>query len=346
MQNFESHKASVFTFAPGVNVIAGESDAGKSAVLRALLWVIKNTPGGDSIRSWGAKEPTIVAIKVDGHTITKTRDKKGTTYNLDGEIYRAVGKGVPQRISSLLNINDINTQFQFDSPFLLGNDCSPGDVAQHFNEVAHLDLITKSASNINKWTLAKEAELKNKQAQYKELYGSLAKFSDIDALEADMLGIEELCRKEKTLRASSARLDVAIAEIGTTEENIKKYSKLLQLEGSVDEVLGLVDFKMEIEMQRDDLCSDIDQIITAERSIKRLSPLLGLENDVEAGMGLLQVKADIEGNMSRLHWLVQTIKRNGKEICKANATIQDLTSQLPKVCPTCGQPMKEVCDAS
>jgi len=54
IQNYQSHKDSTLEFDPGVNVIVGSTDSGKTAIIRALRWLIWNRPNGDSFRStWG-----------------------------------------------------------------------------------------------------------------------------------------------------------------------------------------------------------------------------------------------------------------------------------------------------
>jgi len=50
IQNFQSHKDSLLEFDPGVNVIVGSSDSGKTAVIRALRWLVWNRPSGDAFR--------------------------------------------------------------------------------------------------------------------------------------------------------------------------------------------------------------------------------------------------------------------------------------------------------
>jgi exonuclease SbcC len=44
--NFQSHVKSVLKLSPGINVICGPSDSGKSAIIRGLRWVIENQPTG------------------------------------------------------------------------------------------------------------------------------------------------------------------------------------------------------------------------------------------------------------------------------------------------------------
>jgi len=51
LENYESHKRSEVVFDPGFNVIVGPSDSGKSALLRALYWVLEGKVAGDGFRS-------------------------------------------------------------------------------------------------------------------------------------------------------------------------------------------------------------------------------------------------------------------------------------------------------
>ena len=41
---FQSHADSTIEFDPGVNVLIGQSDSGKTAVVRALDWALNNRP--------------------------------------------------------------------------------------------------------------------------------------------------------------------------------------------------------------------------------------------------------------------------------------------------------------
>ena len=54
IKNWQSHKDTKLDFVNGVNVIIGVPNSGKTAVLRALLWLIENRPKGASqfMPSW------------------------------------------------------------------------------------------------------------------------------------------------------------------------------------------------------------------------------------------------------------------------------------------------------
>ena len=54
--NFQSHKDSFIEFSPNDTVLIGTSNSGKTAVLRALDWILKNRPLGTSFIRHGASE--------------------------------------------------------------------------------------------------------------------------------------------------------------------------------------------------------------------------------------------------------------------------------------------------
>ena len=44
--NFQSHLNTVIELHPGLNILVGESDQGKTAIIRALRWLFYNEPRG------------------------------------------------------------------------------------------------------------------------------------------------------------------------------------------------------------------------------------------------------------------------------------------------------------
>ena len=90
IEGYQSHTNSTFRLSPGLTVITGPSDAGKTAIIRALRWFAFNEPTGEAflhtIRNPdGSVKEAVDQVKVsvtfdNGITITKTRRKGKTTY--------------------------------------------------------------------------------------------------------------------------------------------------------------------------------------------------------------------------------------------------------------------------
>ena len=47
IKNFQSHAHTIINFDEGINIVQGTSNAGKSAINRAIVWALGNKPRGD-----------------------------------------------------------------------------------------------------------------------------------------------------------------------------------------------------------------------------------------------------------------------------------------------------------
>ena len=70
IENFQDHTDTVINLEKGINLITGSSDAGKSAALRAINFVLHNQPRGDAFVQLGSNE-TRVAIEFSDGTVAQ-----------------------------------------------------------------------------------------------------------------------------------------------------------------------------------------------------------------------------------------------------------------------------------
>lgn len=148
VKNFQKFRKKRIEFDPHVTVLTGQTNAGKSTLIRALRWLCLNLPTGDAFTHFdGAKKlkDCKVTLGVDGKVITRERGKDNK-YQLDSSVYQAFGSSVPQDIETLLNLDEHNFQMQLDSPFFFL--LSPGEVAKELNRVVNLELIDTTLSSL------------------------------------------------------------------------------------------------------------------------------------------------------------------------------------------------------
>ena len=112
--NFESHKHTVLDISKGVNAIIGESEHGKSAILRAIYWVSFNRPSGDEFRSkWGGD--TKVTLSLDEYQIVREKSKKENCYKIINNTNKkekklsGFGQSVPKEVVDILKITSLLT---------------------------------------------------------------------------------------------------------------------------------------------------------------------------------------------------------------------------------------------
>ena len=141
IQNFQAHTDETIKFGKKNTTIVGPSDAGKSAIIRALYWIFFNRPSGDAFIRKGAKFVRVV-VWLDGHKIERKKSKTSNLYVLDGKRYKAFGSAVPEPIQNVLCISELNFQNQHDAPFWFS--LSPGQVSKSLNEIINLQVIDNS----------------------------------------------------------------------------------------------------------------------------------------------------------------------------------------------------------
>lgn len=147
IKNFQCHAALEVFFDPGVTTLVGPTDAGKSAVLRALRWLCLNRPAGDAFVRDGAGRASVTLTLDGGQTVTRTKGRDANGYALGGQEFRAFGQDVPPAVRGLLNVGELNFQTQHDAPYWLG--LSPGQVSRELNALVNLDAMDAALAHAN-----------------------------------------------------------------------------------------------------------------------------------------------------------------------------------------------------
>jgi exonuclease SbcC len=168
LKNFQGHEDSELEFSPGLNIITGPSDNGKSSIIRAIEWVRSNRPKGSEFIRIGKRSAT-VEVETENVLITRERDDKSTgsysiiTEDMEDE-FSVVGSDVPVPVITALNLSDINIQLQLDGHFLILD--TPGKCAAYLNEITKLDKLSNAVAKLKSMKLS---ETTNQQQIKKEL---------------------------------------------------------------------------------------------------------------------------------------------------------------------------------
>jgi DNA repair exonuclease SbcCD ATPase subunit len=339
--NFQSHKESHLEFDPGVNVIIGESDSGKTAILRALRWVLTNRPGGDSFRSsWGGD--TSIGIWTENALIIREKIGTNNIYRLNDDTFKAFGTEVPEEIQDALNMNEINVQNQLDLPFLLRD--SPGQVAAHFNKIAHLDAIDKSMQLIEKWTRALNQQLKDGESNLIQQQESLTEYSYLPEMEKAIEDAEWVEKQQIETSRKLVKLSALINSIDKVESKIEKHQHFLSFEKPVENAMNLrqeIIIKSE-SIRRLELL--IRNISKKEKQIQESNLILQLEPDVIQALSQMSELRRKQVDLRNFKKLIdnEQIKWGRIQELKARIANQEkkFHSKLGAVCPLCGQGIK------
>jgi len=198
LNNFQIHKSTVCDIPEGeTTYIEGDSDTGKSSKLRALRWLCTNKPDGGSFVTF--KTPRGATSKVelseiDGHTVTRERGKSKNLYTLDGEVYEAFGRQVPEPVAKVLRLSPYAFQLQGEPPFLIG--FTPTDAAKVLSEACGLGVIDTAVAFVRSKKAEADADLRKTEilleSAQQRLAAAEAQMPLADALEA-AAGAGEAC---------------------------------------------------------------------------------------------------------------------------------------------------------
>lgn len=273
IQNFQSHKYSKLELSPGVNVIIGSSDSGKTAIIRALRWVVWNRPSGDTMRSiWGGNTEVEVVLEKGG-IITRWKTNKDNGYRQNNNMsFEALGTNVPEEIIKALNITEINLQYQLDAPFLLSN--TPGEVAQHFNRVAKLDKIDSGIQNIQREIRELEQGIKFKTTQVSQQEEELKKFDHLEKFEVEVEVLEMTEKRLISKRNALKELELLCGELQNTNDEIDEYTNILSLEKQVNDIEDNITTVGEKEVELLKLESLVNHIQQVNNNISKGEELL------------------------------------------------------------------------
>lgn len=304
LTNFQGHKASHLDFAPGVNVITGESDVGKSTIIRALWWLIANRPSGagEKWAHWDMEKNDIVnvAVGLDNGAVARFRKGSKNGYEVDvgeGPVELvAIRSDVPKEVSDTLDLGEQNVQSQHQPYFLLAD--SPGDVARKLNAVCGVDIIDSCLKNAN--LLVTQNERDNTTALHRnaELANQLHELEYVDAFAKQV-----------------EKVEVYVKDLGEVEERIARLEGAL---ASVDEADGVI--------------AELKEFVQVESELQALLDTFAEWDELNKKVGRLE--SVLEG-LEKMDGLIDLAF---KEVLEAQNLFDNTIAELG-MCPLCGQEM-------
>jgi len=342
ISNFQSHRQTNLEFDPGLNIIVGTSDSGKSAILRSLRWVVQNRPSGDSLRSWwGGK--SLSKITFDNGSIERIKDKTDEYLINDKTSLKAFGLTVPDEVSALHNFSEINLQAQMDRVFLFDN--SPGEVAAYFNKVAGLDKIDRAQQNVEKEIRSLTADIKYKTADQEKLQTQLEGFDYLEKYEIRFEVLEEMENKKLQLTKNVSKFIKLYNSLVDLENEIEEASEILKHEDSVNNLFLAIALrekkiieKKKIEKLRTDFYNSEAFMRTYQFRISFEPALISLSEKIESRKTLFLPFTRLKQLVKSLNGISISLEEDNRNLELQTAKFK---KEMPDVCPLCDSPIKK-----
>ena len=296
IHNFQSHENSQLDLSPGINTLVGDSDCGKSAVMRAILWAIANSPQGDAYVSDWTKTPkgkqmsgaaTYVAIDTNPQkgrgkfSVVRKRSPEFNGYEVfdgsDNTQFEALRTDVPREVSQCFNIGPVNIQRQMDPPFLIAS--TPGEAARFINQLVNLTDIDEAQTEINSLGRSCSADLRAATA-------SLEKAED---LVKGMEWVDRLQELAESLAGLESRINEdrhKVRDLQTSLSNYTAAQTTYEALGGLEQAGGALEKARRIGVDIGTASGKYNRLVASLRQYRS-------QPDVEALAGLLDGAEDL-----------------------------------------------------
>jgi len=333
LNNFQRHEDSVFDFKPGINVICGKTNSGKSSVIRAIKYVAENRPSSNNFERRGAKGFEI-EIEFDNGTVKRIKGK-GNKYFLNDKELNAVGTDVPEEISELLGFNEFTLQGQFDSVKFLND--SPGKVAKYINAITKqeiIDDITKLAnaevSNINTEKNRIEKNLEDAEKQLDSLQPLVDLKGKVDRIDSRLKDYDSLVAKKEKMVS-------LIIEIERANKLISKYQHVVLLLQKVHKASTALNEVLELDNKIKKLLTLKGNIQNNERILKALEidSVVQKQKQIEEEEKALNKTNEL---IRKINLLTRSLLSNERSLEEKSKTLTAKQNELSEIdiCPLCG----------
>lgn len=322
IENFQTWKRVTIHFGK-ITTIAGESDFGKSAIIRAIRWWALNRPNGDGFKRHGAKFVRVTGV-VDGVTIKRTRGKSNT-YHVNGQELKAFGTGVPDLVADRVNVDDVNFQLQHDGPFWF---ClSPPEVSRQLNDVIDLGVIDTTLSTLSKESRRIGSRVGVLQEQFDTQVGIVTDLEWVDDCENDWNAITRQRKQSRNLTRRVESLTDFMESARAVEDDLGRCQTVA---GTWLDVVPVYD-------QCRKLSRKVSRLETLLESLHTVGTIVGSDSpDFSAITTLHTHTKNLTTRRSQLSDLITRMKENRTCQRKQRRRLEQAVSDLPSICPTCG----------
>ncbi len=264
LKNFQAHVDSYLEFSPGVNVIIGESDEGKSSIIRAIQYLTQNRPTRNNFKHRYTKDPMHIIGVFDDNKIVRTKSKAINTYTINnGEPFKALKTEVPDEVSAIIKMTSTNIQSQDDAYYMLS--MKPGQIAKKINKVVDLDIMHEVLKSIKNDVFTAKEQLtfyQNKRNKYTD------KLNALEWVEDCRYETDRLTKQKEYLHTELTRynhLDQLGEKHNSIDQKLLQYvdlseatRRLHQLEKSQEHITIQIK-KFNVLDQLNEKCTSIDQ---------------------------------------------------------------------------------------
>lgn len=348
IKDFQSLKKAYIELTPGITVITGATNNGKSAIIRAIDSALFNL--GDDAMVRGGQRYYGIKISNGSHTMLMARDNVGknekTAYQFDdGTVQKKVGRGQLEEVSRMFNIREvkmnngtkmkINFWYQNDKPFLM--DKTAGQLYEFLslsscdNYARVLKSLGSDVRSINSDIITLTTEINTYKSLINDKKDFISKNDGFDSVYQEAIDVDA---KGDLLSNVESLLD----DVDISNNSIKKLSSLksgLDIKIStidIDSVSALYQEIISLDSNVSSLCELLDYIDSIDDKISHLdNERKELKSNVSMCDTSIKDFSIIINDAECLHSKIDTVSKalfNVEESIKSMCIVDDRLSSI------------------
>jgi exonuclease SbcC len=303
IENFQSHENTIIDFDSGLNIITGPSDNGKSAIIRAVKWVLFNEPRGTEFIRQGTTTAKVTLEMDNGNTIIRERSSSKNRFTVlypekEAVTFEGFGNEIPQEVVDAHGItkayldnslsSSINIAEQLEGPFLLSE---TGSVrAKAVGRLIGLHIIDRAIKNSNV-DLRRENQSKDRVSnELKEVESTLKEYEYLKEVEIKLEKsgqiinrLSEVLVRKKKLEANLKSIISIETDYSTQSNIVKRLNKLERYELCIKNIEILNEKLMKLKRvykALNEIDIEINSAFFIIRNTERINDCTGILEDI------------------------------------------------------------------
>lgn len=357
LTGFQSHLKSVIEFSPRITALVGESNAGKSAVLRAIRWAAYDQPRGSGFLRADGKSVEVVLEMTNGQTIERTRTASSAgILKINGEEHKGFTRALPPTLMQTHGMVPVEVQgltlypsvaAQTEGPFLLS--LSPPQRAIAISPLGGSERIDAAAKQLSSDRLRQATAMRQTQDSLDTAERQLLALGNwqerLETLQKAMRLAEQVEEKQRKL---SHLNDLAIRIRQAEERRLRLYDRIWS-QPSPEKIEHLCISLVTLQQRRDAVGVLCTRVAMIKRDKMDLDGSKGLDH--RPLLNAIKTKETLREVVDTLRHRVLAVvaaRQSAEEImAETDRQVKKLQAELKQlaeagaVCPTCGKPIRQ-----
>lgn len=339
LDNYRGYKHQEFNFTDGLNTLVGSGNSGKSAALKAILFVLRNEQSGNIESDWIMEdkkkikkgETCCVEIHTDkGDIVKRVKSRTENFYQINDNapIKNLPRTGTPSDITALFNINDINIQLQLDSHYMLSETAS--QVSKTLNRMMGLEIIDESVSNVKTLMRRTKKVYEASNDNTKKYEQELSKFNFLEDMGKDVEALDSIKTDKDVASKKFDQLSLIKSNIESYTDDLTEIKTVILHKTKVGGILEDYDEVKDLQDDIAELKFIQTSITTIQNDLSTINDIIQHKDLVKDCIELLNQESAKQKTYDRLADIEDSIKGLKKEIRISDRIIanKDLCNDL------------------